>query len=110
MKTLLFIALSTTLLTTACKKDKDFTACMETKVNAFKTEALCPQGASVKEYTFQGSEVFVFNDGDCGADMAINVFNSNCQSLGFLGGISGNTKISGVEFSTAVYVKTIWEQ
>jgi hypothetical protein len=42
--------------------------------------------------------------------MTSEVYDSNCNSLGFLGGIAGNAKINGEEFSNATLVKTIWEE
>jgi hypothetical protein len=52
--------------------------------------------------------VYVFDFGPCGADMALPVLNNNCDTLGFLGGISGNTMINNQEFSTAEYVGLVW--
>jgi hypothetical protein len=68
----------------------------------------CNTGASLTEYTFQGKTVYCFNPGNCGADMAASVRDSNCTILGYLGGYDGNTKINGVDFATAVLVKVIW--
>ena len=48
--------------------------------------------------------------GSCGADLFANVFDADCNILGNLGGIIGSTTINGVEFSTAVYKRTIWER
>jgi hypothetical protein len=38
------------------------------------------------------------------------VISSDFKSLGYLGGIAGKTKINGVEFSTATFVKTTWQK
>jgi len=42
--------------------------------------------------------------------MTAEVMSSDCVSLGFLGGFIGNTKINGEEFSSATFIKTIWQK
>ncbi len=54
--------------------------------------------------------MFTFDPGACGADFTVEVINSDCNSLGHLGGKMGNTKINGEEFSTATFIKTTWEK
>ena len=81
--------------------------CLSGKINDWK-EKYCESGKSVKEYTFQNKSVYVFTPGTCGADMQTIVLDASCKELGALGGILGNTKINGEDFSTATYVKTIW--
>ena len=66
-------------------------------------------GANVKQYEFQAKRVYVFDPGSCGADMTSEVFDENCNSIGFLGGITGNTKINGEDFNSAKYKSTIWQ-
>lgn len=60
------------------------------------------------EYEFQGKRVYTFFQGNCGADMATGVVDDKCKSLGSLGGITGNTKINGEDFSNAKFKKTVW--
>jgi hypothetical protein len=105
-----FIVLVSSLLLLAfqCDKGDDLVAsCVQDKIAAFSTEA-CPSGATIKSYYFQSNTVYVFDFGPCGADMALPVLNNNCDTLGFLGGISGNTMINNQEFSTAEYVGLVW--
>lgn len=84
-------------------------ACLKKAIDVFsKTE--CDKNPNVKEYTFQDKPVFVFDPGQCGADMTSEVLDKNCKSLGFLGGFTGNFKINGEDFSHAVFVKTVWEK
>ena len=54
--------------------------------------------------------VYVFDLGTCGADMTSEVLDENCNTLGFLGGIAGNTKINGDDFGNAKYKSTIWSR
>jgi hypothetical protein len=105
-----FIVLVSSLLLLAfqCGKGDDLVAsCVQDKIAAFSSQA-CPTGAHIKSYYFQSNTVYVFDFGPCGADMAMPVLNNNCDTLGFLGGISGNTMINNQEFSTAEYVGLVW--
>jgi len=94
----------------SCNKldiEKDTPKCVKTKIKEFNKSSTC-DNAKVEEYTFQENTVFTFDPGNCGADMATEVISSDCNSIGFLGGIAGNTKINDVEFSNAIFIKTIW--
>ena len=109
---LLFIPLLISACHSASKtkpKSDESSACLKSKINAFsKTD--CDKHPNVKEYTFQGKQVFVFDPGKCGADMTSEVMDKECKNLGYLGGFAGNVKINGEDFSNAVFVKTIWER
>lgn len=91
------------------EKQFDMPGCIQKSLDNFKKNS-CEKGLSVKKYTFQGNEVFVFGQEGCGADMTSEVFDTNCKSLGMLGGFVGNVKINGEDFSNAILVKTIWER
>ena len=83
--------------------------CLKAKIEQFsKSKASCPSGASMKQYTFQHKTVYVFDPGNCGADMASPVVDAHCNDIGSLGGFTGNMKVNGEDFSSATYVKTIW--
>ena len=113
MKRLVFITIIATIVLTGCNKldiEKGTPKCVEHDIKDFNKNTSCSNGVNVKEYTFQGKTVYVFSPGTCGADMASGVIDSDCNSLGFLGGIAGNTKINGEEFSNATYIKTTWEK
>jgi hypothetical protein len=92
----------------ACKKDKRIPDCIDQKIDEFKHTTSCSFGTNVKEYNFQSSRVFVFDPGNCGADMTSEVLDENCNTLGYLGGFAGNTKINGEDFDNAKLVRTIW--
>jgi|WetSurMetagenome_2_1015567.scaffolds.fasta_scaffold96257_1 hypothetical protein len=111
MKTLnLFIVLSFILMTACEKIEKDAPSCVKDLIRNHKNKTLlCETGASVKQYSFQGDYVYVFDPGNCGADMNAPVYSSNCEYLGGLGGFTGNMLINGVRFDqNSTYVKTIW--
>jgi hypothetical protein len=110
--------LKTTLLSVtlfglfACSKKStnllhDAPQCLNSKLVEFRKSG-CPSRDSLKQYTFQGKTVYVYHTGLCGADYTSPVVDDHCNSLGFLGGFAGNSKINGDDFSKAVYVKTIW--
>lgn len=110
MRYLLYLPLLL-LLSVSCKKkdnDEEPPACLNSLIDSYKATA-CSTGASVKEYTFQGNQVYVFEPGNCGADMQSPVYNNSCGSMGALGGISGNIMINGADFASATYVKTVWQ-
>jgi hypothetical protein len=98
------------MLWPGCRKhDVQESPCMAASVENFKKATICDHGASVKTYEFDGKTVYVFHPGDCGADMQAKVTDANCHVLGYLGGIAGETKINGVEFSTnSYYLRTVW--
>jgi len=81
--------------------------CINSKIASFQSKC-CNEGASVKSYLFQNAEVFCFDPGICGGDLATYVLNNQCDTLGFLGGIMGNSTINGEPFSNAVYQSELW--
>lgn len=90
------------------KVDKNAPSCIKQRVNDF-SKSCCNSNAKVDEYTFQNNTVYVFDEGNCGADMASQVYDKDCNSLGLLGGFAGNTKINGEDFSNAKHIKVIWK-
>jgi len=114
MKKILVIAIFSFFV--SCTKDTspgqgspEQQTCLQTKINSFSSgNYACPTSANVKEYLFQNNTVYVFEPGNCGADMTAEVINVNCNTLGYLGGIAGNMQINGENFSNAVYVRTVW--
>ncbi len=96
---------------TACDKDnvpEGTPECIENKIQEFK-EIACTDG-KVDEYTFQGITVYVLDPGiKCGADLTSEVVDSECETLGYLGGIAGNHIIKEENFDNAVFVQNIWK-
>jgi hypothetical protein len=114
MKKLLVIAIFSFFI--SCTKDTSPVqgssgqqTCLQTKINSFSSgNYACPTGANVKEYLFQNSTVYVFDPGNCMADMTSEVINSDCQTLGYLGGFAGNILINSEDFSNATFLRTVW--
>ena len=106
MKWLLSFCLAIALV--SCEKYCHVSDCIDSKVDDFITSVQY-ENASVKEYSFQGKLVYVFDSGSAIVDGAAEVYDADCNLLGYLGGLIGNNKINGVEFhSTAKYKKTLW--
>ena len=83
---------------------------IENKIVSFSKTSIC-DNARVTEYIFQGKTVYVFSPGNtCGADLTSEVVDSDCNTLGYLGGISGNTSINGEKISNAIFVKFVWKK
>ena len=89
--------------------DPDAPDCIKHSIRGFRSTTACDEGANVKEYLFQNQLVYVFDPGTCGADMTSEVMDEGCETLGYLGGIAGNTIIKGDSFSGADYQRTIWK-
>jgi len=96
-------------LFSGCKKTDTVPECLQSEIEEF-TNYSCENGASVNEYKFQGELVYVFNYGFCGADLPGGVIDRNCNPIGSLGGFTGNTQVRGDDFSTAIYIRTIWSR
>ncbi|MEO6304294.1 MAG: hypothetical protein ABIP51_14100 [Bacteroidia bacterium] len=116
MKIKIIISFFTLVITHACRKDSAAQStssttpvCLKNNIEVFEKNNSCST-AHVNEMTFQNKTVYVFDPGNCGADMTAEVIDNNCKSLGYLGGFAGNTKIEGVEFSQAKFIKTIWSR
>jgi hypothetical protein len=41
--------------------------------------------------------------------MTAEVINTDCNTIGYLGGITGNTKINKENFSNAVFNRIVWK-
>lgn len=109
MKILTLLLFSVTLMIACTTQRPAIPNCIEARIREYRLSTTCGD-ANVDEYTFQGNTVYAFGPGTCGADMTTEVMNANCETLGYLGGIAGNTKIKGEEFSTAKFVKTVWNK
>lgn len=108
-----FLIILTIVGFVSCQKpdiEKDTPSCIEDLIADFDKEQSCDNGVSVRKYSFQNETVFVFDPGTCGDDLTSEVFDSDCNSLGYLGGISGNTEINGEDFSTATFESIVWEK
>ena len=114
MKAIIIITSAITLLLTDCQRielKEDSSNCIEQKIREFENNtSLCESGKSVYRYKFQDEFVYVFNPGDCGADMMSEVYDDTCNRICGLGGIAGNMICNGENFwQKATDEKLIWE-
>lgn len=112
MKALIIIAIAV-IGFTACNKldiEKDVPNVIKDKIETFSESSTICSDAEVNEYRFQGNIVYVFDPGiNCGADMTSEVVSSDGETLGYLGGFSGNTTINGDNFDTATFLRRVWK-
>ncbi|MBK9107578.1 MAG: hypothetical protein IPM92_04140 [Saprospiraceae bacterium] len=67
------------------------------------------QQAYIIEYEFQNGIVYYIDSGDGSEHEQFYILNSNCDSLGYLGGAVGNSIINGEDFYLkAKKIRTIW--
>lgn len=114
MKAQLIIFICLSVFFSCCQKlqlEQDVPDCIEKKIEAYKTNKTpCESGKSVYRYTFQGEFVYVFNPGNCGADMMSDVYNEACNLICGLGGIAGNVTCQAENFDkNATDEKLIWK-
>lgn len=83
--------------------------CVEDKIIDFQANKVCSEGAKVELYTFQGELVYAFVEGTCGSDLTTEIISEDCESLGFLGGITGNITINGENFENAIFQEITWQ-
>jgi len=114
MKRLLLVPLLAFIALTGCSKldiKPGVPECITKKTKDLNKRTPCDEGASVEEYTFQGKIVYTLYTGDCITDGGTEVIDSDCNTIGYLGGYPGSKEVNGVEFSTnATFIRTIWEK
>lgn len=92
----------------SCSSEPD---CIETKIAEFQTQQADCTGASVIKYEFNGKTLYGFSDGQCIADGGISLFDKNCVSVCFIGGIAALTDCEGINFfQNAEEIEKIWEE
>ncbi|PIQ20522.1 MAG: hypothetical protein COW65_14465 [Cytophagales bacterium CG18_big_fil_WC_8_21_14_2_50_42_9] len=102
MKRLMLIPFFAIIALTSCEKANiapGVPACAVKQIKEFKKESSCDDGA-VAEYKFQNKTVYVLSDGNCIADGGSQVIDSDCNYLGYLGGLVGSREINGVDFAS----------
>ncbi len=109
----LFVVILTVVTFSSCQElaiEDGTPDCIENSIKEYDETQDCNDGVNVTKYLFQGEMVYVFNPGNCGADMMSNILDSDCNSIGYLGGIAGNTEVNGEDFSNAKFISVIWEK
>lgn len=114
MKTIYLLIFGVILLASNCQQSElkaPVPKCMEQEIEEFKNDdTYCETGKSVYRYYFQDKFVYVFNPGDCGADMMSDVYDENCNKICSLGGIAGNLTCLDANFwENATSETLIWQ-
>lgn len=112
MRNVYYICLLFSFMLTACDKydiPKNTPECIIEKVRSLDKKSVC-EHPKINEYLFQNETVYVSDFGSCGPDMQAIVYNEDCESIGALGGITGNTIVNGENFSNAEFKRLIWEK
>ena len=117
-----FLGIALMLLLFSCKTQKSVPAAasqkaegkgtssgLDQRIKTFTATAPCPD-ASVKEMEFKGKLVYVFEPGTCARDMESKVLDAKGNELGMLGGLMGNTRIQGEDFSSARVLREVWRK
>ncbi len=113
-KSIFFIFLGCIVLS-SCKDeesdDYELPACFTELYDLFTDEFDdCPE-TKIIVYEFDGREVIAFEQGICISDAGINVYETDCEEICFLGGIAGIFECDGINFSeNAVLKNIIWER
>ena len=84
--------------------------CLKSEVR--KIEELNNDGlAYIREYEFQNETVYYIKPGFNGHDQFEEVLNENCELIGKVGGVFGNTIIRGDEFwENAILKDVVWRR
>lgn len=113
MKKIIILSIFSFFVLFSCEKEdddyKNVSSCIKSKIKSFSNSNQICDNANVKEYMFQSEKAYVFNPGNCYADGGSEVYDENCNYLGYLGGFTGNMKINNVNFhDEAVFLRTVW--
>lgn len=98
----------------SCEKEEEISCgnkdCITNKIEEFKKQDNCANGASITTYTYFYEKVYAFDPGYCIPDRTIEIYRSDCCYAGSLYGIAVNRKINGFDFfENAKYLQTIWQ-
>lgn len=110
MKRLIHQLIIILLFLSACSSD-DRSECITTLISNFQSNQEGCSGATIVKYEFQGEEVYAFTDGICINDGGTQVWDTDCNSVCFLGGIAGFTLCNEVDFfAVAVELEVIFTE
>jgi hypothetical protein len=87
--------------------EKDVPPCIETSTKE-RVKEVTNVNAVVLEYEFQNQLVYVYDLDPDNADSKADILNTDCQSIGYLGGLERNREVNGEDFSSAVFKRKVW--
>lgn len=92
----------------SCKKDVpvlNVPDCIQERIILFSQNPC--EKKRVQSYHFQNKVVYSFDQIECGPDGWRDIYDSDCNYLGLLGGFGSIRTIDGEDFSKAVLLQTI---
>ncbi len=87
MRLLRYAIVISIALLTSCSDDEP--SCISELIDNFKNNQQDCRGANIAKYQFMGTNVYTFSDGQCISDGGTQIWDSECNSVCFLGGIAG---------------------
>ena len=109
---LLLLTLFALINFTACEKldiAPDVPNCVKKKIRTHNKSSSCESAETVTEYKFQDKTVYVLGYRSCYG--FTQIIDSNCKTIGNLGGLARNTKVNDIEFyPNATLIRRIWQK
>lgn len=92
-------------------EDADLPDCIKKEIEAFAADGnVCKGTARVVEFQFKGKPVFLFDMGNCIADGAYPVKDTDCETICTLGTIAGIIQCEGENFDEqATEIRVVWD-
>ncbi|MDT8414896.1 MAG: hypothetical protein RQ735_05915 [Flavobacteriaceae bacterium] len=114
MKSTLLISIIIALLL-GCSSDSTFNSeieaiepeCLQDIAKSILEEDVSIPKRTISLYNFKGEMVFVITPSSHVTEPAINVVNSNCETICLIGGIDGPDN-DCEDFESAVFIETVW--
>lgn len=90
MKQLLLFFFGALLLSSCADNEPIFIPlCIDQEIPVF-AQVACPGSGDLTIWSFDGQDVFCFNEGGCYADPRAFIYDADCDLLCVLGGVDGN--------------------
>lgn len=91
----LALLISLAMITASCNDDEEIPVCIDDYSAQFGVDA-CPGSGDLTIWSFDGEEVFCFNEGTCVTFPVAEIYDDQCNLLCILGGTTGNNVCGGL--------------
>jgi len=94
----------------ACSDDEPtyIPLCIDQEIPVFAQNA-CRGSGDLTIWSFDGEDVFCFNEGTCYQDAMAYIYDADCNLVCTLGGPSGNTLCNGLDWDqNALYLELVY--
>ena len=98
------------LLLVSCETDDPtvIPVCIDQEIPVFAQTA-CPSTGDLTVWSFDGEDVFCFNEGTCYTDAMAYIYDADCNLLCTLGGVDNNTICQGLQWdANAIYIELVY--